>query len=49
MKRNIIIISLVLFISISFVVINEINTRPKLNLVKDAKKIKEVLENTKRF
>ena len=48
MKRNIIIISLVLFISISFVVINEINTRPKLNLVKDAKKIKEVLENTKR-
>ena len=28
MKRNIIIISLVLFISISFVVINEINTMP---------------------
>jgi hypothetical protein len=46
-RSNKIILTVIALIAITFVIINEANIRPKLNLVNDAKKLKEVLENMK--
>ncbi|MEG0909510.1 MAG: hypothetical protein RSH78_04015 [Bacilli bacterium] len=45
-KSNKIIILVIAFIAITFITINEIRMRPKLNLVNDAKKIKEIIKKT---
>ena len=46
-KEHKIILFIIALIAVSFVIINEANTRPKLNLVNDAKKLKQILENMK--
>ena len=46
-RSNKIILTVIALIAITFIVINEANTRPKINLVNDAKKVKQVLENMK--
>lgn len=46
-RSNKIILTVIALIAITFVIINEANTRPKINLVNDAKKLKQVLENMK--
>ncbi|MEG0266769.1 MAG: hypothetical protein RR659_03895 [Bacilli bacterium] len=43
-KSNKIVILVIAFIAITFITINEIRMRPKLNLVNDAKKIKEIIK-----